>query len=165
MSRRPADISAPPGYRQDNVGCFQIRSRAADLEAGREQLQRYFAVPESGASMPRPAADAPVGGQHTSARRARGMSAISVGSIRQKVGRRQETQLLGVAQKPALDSTDRFPADGHSASELGMRNNFRGSRMPVRSRVRPVLFMSLSVTARLRVIAKHGCSSSRARRS
>ena len=64
-----------------------------------------------------------------------------------------------------FEPTIRNRSHGHRPSEVGMWSNFRGSRMPVRSRVRPVLFMSVSVTARLRVIAKHGCSSSRARRS
>ena len=93
------------------------------------------------------------------------MTAISDGQIEAEISSRPETQLLGSAQKPAPDPTGRFRPHGHTASELGMWSTSRGNRMPVRSRVRPVLFMSLSVTARLRVIAKHGCSSSRARRS
>ena len=135
--------------RQDNVGCFQIRSRAADLEAGDEQLQRYFEQPESGASSLRSAAEGQSGRGHTSARCSVAMSARSYGWVEPEMGSCRETQLFRAAQTAALDSTIRSRPHGLIRSQLGMWSTFRGNRMPVRGRGRLVLFMHRSLSARL----------------
>ena len=99
--------------------------------------------------MPSSAAEGRGGRGHTSAHLSVTKSAKVTGQFEAEISSRQETQLFGAAQTAAQDSTGNFRSHGLSRSDLGMWSMSRGNRMPVRSRVRPVLFMHRSLSARL----------------